>query len=97
MRQHDWGRLLLAAALTSLVAAAAVAEPASISDAICISCHAEPSSKFHSQPTHKKFTCANCHLGGAQRHTKVSGIRQCLGTTQWVCGWRWHGACDCRC
>ena len=84
MRQNDWGRLLLAAALTSLVAAATAAELASISDAVCISCHAEPSSKFHSQPTHKKFTCANCHLGGAQ-HVADTRSRPRLASDPVLC------------
>lgn len=42
------------------------AQPTELGDAVCVSCHAEPSKRFHSQPSHKKISCANCHGGGAQ-------------------------------
>ncbi len=84
MRQKHSGRLLLAATSTLLVAAATAADTAPISDAICISCHAEPSGRFHSQPTHKKFTCATCHRGGAE-HVADTRSRPRLASDPVLC------------
>jgi hypothetical protein len=60
------------------------AQPAPVADAICISCHAEPSTKFHSQPSHKKLACATCHVGGAE-HVADTRSRPKLGGDPKLC------------
>lgn len=59
--------LLVFAVLCAGVArsAFAQAEPARIDSARCIGCHAQPSKKFHADPTHKKFDCIVCHAEAA--------------------------------
>jgi hypothetical protein len=52
--------------LFALLAGPVPVRPAQVDDAVCIGCHAEPSTKFHSQPSHKKLACAHCHVGGAE-------------------------------
>jgi len=60
-----------AAAFAAMAGVVASAQSAPVADAICLSCHAEPSPRFHSQPSHKKFACATCHLGGAEHVADV--------------------------
>lgn len=67
MRQMiAWTGVGPVAAIAALVGGAASGQPAPVADAVCISCHAEPNPRFHSQPSHKKLACATCHLGGAE-------------------------------
>jgi hypothetical protein len=75
------------AAVAALLAAAAgplQAQTAPVKDEVCLSCHAEPSTKFHSQASHKKLACANCHLGGAE-HVADTRARPKLGGDQTLC------------
>ncbi len=68
-----------AAVLAAIAAAPLSAQTPTVKDEICVSCHAEPSAKFHSQSSHKKLACGNCHLGGAEhvadtrRRPKIGG------------------------
>ena len=55
-----------------------------VRDEVCVSCHAEPSTKFHSQPSHKKLTCATCHVGGAV-HVADARARPKLGGDEKLC------------
>lgn len=76
---------MAAAALTVALHAAAFAAPAaSVADGVCLSCHAEPSTKFHSQPSHKKLACATCHVGGAE-HVADTRARPKLGGDPALC------------
>ncbi len=71
----------LAAALLLAVPLLSAAE---VSDATCLSCHAEPSRRAHSQPSHKKLACATCHLNGAQ-HVADTRVRPKLGGDERLC------------
>ena len=77
-----------AAALVALAAAAAAAQTsaqtAAIRDEVCLSCHEVPSARFHSQPSHKKLACANCHVGGAE-HVADTRARPKLGGDPVLC------------
>jgi len=70
--------MLLALATGPLPAQAAV------KDEVCVSCHAEPSTKFHSQPSHKKLSCSNCHVGGAE-HIADTRARPKIGGDPALC------------
>jgi hypothetical protein len=77
--------LCRAAALSLLLAAGPLlAQATAVKDEICLSCHAEPSPKFHSQPSHKKLACANCHVGGAE-HVADTRARPKIGGDQTLC------------
>ena len=77
--------LCRAAAMSlALAAAGSQAQTAAVMDEVCLSCHAEPSPKFHSQPSHKKLACANCHVGGAE-HVADTRARPKLGGDQKLC------------
>ncbi len=71
-------------ALLLLLAAPLWPQAAEINDAICVSCHSVPSTKFHSQPSHKKLSCTHCHLGGAQ-HVADTRVRPKLGGNEQLC------------
>ena len=73
-----------AAALLAAVAAPPQARAAPVNDEVCVSCHAEPSTRFHSQPSHKKLACANCHVGGAE-HVADTRVRPKIGGDQKLC------------
>jgi hypothetical protein len=73
-----------AAVLLPLMAGPLLAQTAPLRDEVCLSCHAEPSTRFHSQPSHKKLSCANCHLGGAE-HVADTRVRPKLGGDQKLC------------
>jgi hypothetical protein len=73
-----------AAALLVLVAGPLMAQTAPVRDEVCVSCHAEPSTRFHSQPSHKKLSCANCHVGGAE-HVADTRARPKLGGDPKLC------------
>ena len=73
-----------AAVLLALAAAAAAAQTAAIKDEVCLSCHEVPSTRFHSQPSHKKLACANCHVGGAE-HVADTRARPKLGGDPVLC------------
>jgi hypothetical protein len=76
-----WRRFLLSA----LVAAVPLwPQAAEIGDDVCVSCHAEPSRRAHSQPSHKKLACATCHVGGAQ-HVADTRVRPKLGGDEQLC------------
>lgn len=75
--------LCLGAALSALASASLGAQPA-VPDEVCVSCHAEPSTKFHSQPSHKKLACAGCHVGGAA-HVADTRVRPRLGGDEKLC------------
>jgi len=70
--------------LLALVAGPLPAQTTAIRDEVCLSCHAEPSPKFHSQPLHKKLACTNCHVGGAE-HVADTRSRPKLGGDQKLC------------
>jgi len=78
--------LCRAAALSlSLAAAPLLAQTATpVKDEICVSCHAEPSAKFHSQTSHKKLACAACHVGGAE-HVADTRTRPKIGGDPKLC------------
>ena len=57
---------LAAVALLAGGAGALRAQAAAVADDVCVGCHAQPSTRFHSQPSHKKLACAQCHTGGAE-------------------------------
>jgi hypothetical protein len=73
-----------AVAVAGLLAAAAAAWAAEVGDQVCVSCHAEPGTKFHSQPSHKKLACAACHTGGAA-HVADTRVRPKLGGDPALC------------
>ncbi|UCG97467.1 MAG: hypothetical protein JSW31_18350 [Burkholderiales bacterium] len=72
------------ALLAALVAGAPSAQTAPPKDEVCVSCHAEPSTKFHSQPSHKKLSCANCHVGGAE-HVADTRVKPKIGGDPVLC------------
>ncbi len=76
-------RATLAVSL-ALLAGPLWAQTGPIRDEICLSCHAEPSTRFHSQPTHKKLGCAMCHIGGAE-HVADTRTRPKLGGDEKLC------------
>lgn len=77
--------LCRAAALSLALAAGPLpAQTAAVADEICVSCHAEPSAKFHSQASHKKLACAGCHVGGAG-HVADTRSRPKLGGDPVLC------------
>ena len=78
------GSCVVAGLLLALSAGSPSAQPPPVRDEVCVSCHAEPSAKFHSQPSHKKLTCANCHLGGAE-HIADTRVRPKLGGDSQLC------------
>jgi hypothetical protein len=73
-----------AAALLAVVAGPLRAQSAAVKDEVCVSCHAEPSAKFHSQTSHKKLSCASCHIGGAE-HVADTRMRPKIGGDQKLC------------
>ena len=73
-----------AAMLLALATGPLSAQTAPVRDEVCVSCHAEPSTRFHSQPSHKKLSCANCHVGGAE-HVADTRARPTIGGDQKVC------------
>lgn len=72
------------AAVTAWVPGLASSQPAPVRDEVCVSCHAVPSPKFHSQPSHKKLACATCHVGGAE-HVADPRARPKLGGDPQLC------------
>lgn len=76
----ELGRLALLLAL----AAPLPLQAAELTDAICVSCHSVPSPRSHSQPSHKKLSCATCHVGGAE-HVSDTRIRPRLGGDAQLC------------
>lgn len=81
-------RAIIASCLSALALLSLAVRPLSaqvpVRDEVCVSCHAEPSTKFHSQPSHKKLTCANCHVGGAE-HVADTRTRPRLGGDPQLC------------
>jgi hypothetical protein len=81
-------RVLIGCTQVALVLLALAIAPSSaqspVRDEVCVSCHAEPSTKFHSQPSHKKLTCASCHVGGAE-HVADTRLRPRLGGDAQLC------------
>jgi hypothetical protein len=73
-----------AAALLAAVAGPPQAQAAPVKDEVCVSCHIEPSTRFHSQPSHKKLACASCHVGGAE-HVADTRVRPKIGGDQKLC------------
>jgi nitrite reductase (cytochrome c-552) len=78
------GSRLAVALLCALASHPLWAQPAQVSDAVCLGCHVEPSRKFHSQPSHKKLACATCHSGGAQ-HVADTRQRPQLAGDERIC------------
>ena len=72
------------AVLLALAASHSAAQAPAVSDEVCLSCHAVPSTRFHSQPSHKKLACANCHVGGAG-HVADTRARPRLGSDPVLC------------
>ena len=73
-----------AAMLLALATGPLSAQTAPVRDEVCVSCHAEPSARFHSQTSHKKLSCANCHVGGAE-HVADTRARPKIGGDQKLC------------
>jgi len=76
--------VLVTAVLAALGAGTPAAQAAAVGDDVCVSCHAEPSTRFHSQPSHKKLACATCHVGGAE-HVADTRSRPKLGGDPVLC------------
>jgi hypothetical protein len=76
--------VVAAAALLAPGMGTLAAQPAVVGDDVCVSCHAEPAKKFHSQPSHKKLACASCHAGGAE-HVADTRVRPKLGGDPALC------------
>ena len=74
-----------AAVLLALAAGSLPAQTAAVRDEICVSCHAEPSTRFHSQSSHKKLSCGSCHVGGAE-HVADTRVRPKIGGDPALCG-----------
>ena len=72
------------AAVLALLAGPLWAQAGPIRDEVCLSCHAEPSPRFHSQPSHKKLSCANCHVGGAE-HVADTRVKPKIGGDPVLC------------
>lgn len=72
------------AMLLALAAGLLPAQAAAIKDEVCVSCHAEPGTKFHSQPSHKKLSCSSCHVGGAE-HVADTRERPKIGGDPALC------------
>lgn len=68
----------------ALAVAPLSAQTVPVKDEICLSCHAEPSEKFHSQASHKKLSCASCHVGGAE-HVADTRKRPKIGGDPKLC------------
>ncbi len=77
-------RLLVTALAAVLAAGPLLAQTATVKDEVCLSCHAEPSAKFHSQSSHKKLACARCHVGGSE-HVADTRARPRLGGDPALC------------
>jgi hypothetical protein len=67
MPAHGMAVLLMLSALAAMAPTHAAVESAS-----CLRCHAQPSPKFHADPTHKKFDCGTCHAGLDRHLAKAS-------------------------
>ena len=72
------------AMLLALAAGLLPAQAVAVKDEVCVSCHVEPSTKFHSQPSHKKLSCSNCHVGGAE-HVADTRARPKIGGDPTLC------------
>jgi hypothetical protein len=72
------------AVLLALAVGSLWAQTAPVKDEVCVSCHAEPSAKFHSQTSHKKLSCAACHVGGTE-HVADTRARPKIGGDQKLC------------
>jgi hypothetical protein len=70
--------------VAALLAGAAAVRAADVGDEVCVSCHVQPSTRFHSQPSHKKLACATCHVGGAG-HVADTRSRPKLGGDPALC------------
>lgn len=84
MRSRRSIAVAAAVVLAGLLAGAVAARAADVGDEVCVSCHAEPGTKFHSQPSHKKLACATCHAGGAE-HVADTRARPMLGGDPALC------------
>lgn len=84
LRTASLGLCLAVAALMAIAAAPLSAPTAAVKDEVCVSCHAEPSTKFHGQSTHKKLSCGNCHVGGAE-HVADTRMRPKMGGDPVLC------------
>jgi hypothetical protein len=71
--------------MLALATAPLSAQTAAVKDEICVSCHLEPSAKFHSQISHKKLSCSSCHVGGAE-HVADTRVRPKIGGDPALCG-----------
>lgn len=81
---HSTRRVAIWVAAMLAAAGPAPAQPPEVDDAVCISCHAEPSTRFHAQPSHKKIACASCHGNGAQHVAEVR-VRPTLAVDAVLC------------
>ena len=80
----EFRRAAAVALSLALATAPLPAQTVPVKDEICLSCHAEPSAKFHSQTSHKKLSCASCHVGGAE-HVADTRARPKIGGDQKLC------------
>lgn len=76
-------QVVLFAALCLVVFDLSAQAPA-IESAVCIRCHAQPSRKFHADPTHKKFDCVVCHTEAAA-HVADSKTKPTLTRDDQLC------------
>ena len=84
LRRASIASCRVALVLLALAAGPLGAQTTAVRDEVCLSCHAEPSTKFHGQPSHKKLSCATCHAGGAE-HVADTRARPKLGGDQKLC------------
>lgn len=68
----------------ALFAAIVQSATAQVPSATCLRCHAQPSPKFHADPTHKKFDCVVCHTE-AQPHVADSKVKPKLAQDDALC------------
>ncbi len=77
---------MLCAFVLCLLGTAADAQtpPPGADSAACVRCHAQPSRRFHADPTHKKFECGTCHVE-AKSHLADSKVKPELAQDDALC------------
>jgi hypothetical protein len=84
LRTASLGLCRAVAILLMFAAGPLSAQTAPVKDEVCVSCHTEPSTRFHSQTSHKKLSCGNCHIGGAE-HVADTRMRPKIGGDPVLC------------
>lgn len=83
-RTASLGLCRTVAVLAAIACGPLSAQTAPVKDEVCVSCHLEPSTRFHSQSSHKKLGCASCHVGGAE-HVGDTRVRPKIGGDPVLC------------